>query len=1026
MKYAELHCISNFSFLRGASHPEELVARAKSLGYSALAITDECSLAGAVRAHVAAKQHELKLIIGSELRLSNGPDLVLLAADREGYGNLCELMTRARRAAKKGAYQLARADLASGLAGCLALLLPGVCQEPDALLESVYWLTERFCGRSWIAVELLRDAHDHARLAMLRRLSECTGVPLVAAGNVHMHVRSRRVLQDTLTAIRLACTIQQAGHALCANGEQHLRSRERLSDIYPEALLRESIHVAEQCSFSLNTIQYEYPEELVPRGETPTSWLRRLTEQGMRRRWPGGAPDKVREMLNHELDLIAELGYEPFFLTVHDLVQFARSRGILCQGRGSAANSAVCYCLGVTEVDPARMAMLFERFVSKERNEPPDIDVDFEHERREEVVQHIYRKYGRERAALAATVVTYRPRSAIRDVGKALGMELAQIDRIAKSLAWWDGREVVAERFRENGIDPESPVVKRLIVLTTMLQGFPRHLSQHVGGFVIANTKLSRLVPIENAAMPERTVIQWDKDDLEALGMLKVDVLALGMLTAIHRALDLVSEFRGRCLTIASVPAEDPRVYEMVQQADTVGVFQIESRAQMAMLPRLRPRTFYDLVIEVAIVRPGPIQGGMVHPYLRRRRGLEPITYPSQAVRSVLERTLGVPIFQEQVMQLAVVAAGFSPGEADRLRRAMAAWKRRGGLGPFEERLFSGMKTRGYSEKFARQIYKQIQGFGEYGFPESHSASFALLVYVSAWLKCHEPAAFCCALLNSQPMGFYAPAQLIQDAVRHGVEIRPVDIRRSGWDCSLERTQVGEPAIRLGFRMVKGFSQTSAERLVAARAYIDDAELPRLASEAQLNQRDLRLLAFSGSLKEVAGNRHQARWQVLGIESSPPLLAGNTFPEGTPMLPVPSEGQALVEDYAVFGFTLGPHPLALLRHHLERMRMVDARQLQSLEHGQPVRTSGLVVNRQRPSTASGVVFITLEDETGHINLVLWPWVTQKQRAQTLSARLLGVDGVVERDGDVIHVVAKRLEDHSHLLGRLTTKSRDFH
>ena len=743
MKYAELHCISNFSFLRGASHPEELVARAKSLGYSALAITDECSLAGAVRAHVAAKQHELKLIIGSELRLSNGPDLVLLAADREGYGNLCELMTRARRAAKKGAYQLARADLASGLAGCLALLLPGVCQEPDALLESVYWLTERFCGRSWIAVELLRDAHDHARLAMLRRLSECTGVPLVAAGNVHMHVRSRRVLQDTLTAIRLACTIQQAGHALCANGEQHLRSRERLSDIYPEALLRESIHVAEQCSFSLNTIQYEYPEELVPRGETPTSWLRRLTEQGMRRRWPGGAPDKVREMLNHELDLIAELGYEPFFLTVHDLVQFARSRGILCQGRGSAANSAVCYCLGVTEVDPARMAMLFERFVSKERNEPPDIDVDFEHERREEVVQHIYRKYGRERAALAATVVTYRPRSAIRDVGKALGMELAQIDRIAKSLAWWDGREVVAERFRENGIDPESPVVKRLIVLTTMLQGFPRHLSQHVGGFVIANTKLSRLVPIENAAMPERT-------------------------------------------------------------------------------------------------------------------------------------------------------------------------------------------------------------------------------------------------------------------------------------------QVGEPAIRLGFRMVKGFSQTSAERLVAARAYTDAAELPRLASEAQLNQRDLRLLAFSGSLKEVAGNRHQARWQVLGIESSPPLLAGNTFPEGTPMLPVPSEGQALVEDYAVFGFTLGPHPLALLRHHLERMRMVDARQLQSLEHGQPVRTSGLVVNRQRPSTASGVVFITLEDETGHINLVLWPWVTQKQRAQTLSARLLGVDGVVERDGDVIHVVAKRLEDHSHLLGRLTTKSRDFH
>jgi error-prone DNA polymerase len=1019
--YAELHCLSNFSFLRGASHPEELVARAHQLGYSALALTDECSFAGVVRAHGAAKECGLPLILGSEIRLADGPKLVLLATDREGYGNLSELITRGRRRGVKGRYVIAAQDLDQGLPGCLALLLPGA--EPD--LAQARWLAERFPARAWIAAELLSGPDDRARLAALHELGAVCALPLVAAGDVHMHLRSRRKLQDTLSAIRLGIPLAQCGHALYPNAERHLRLRLRLANLYPRELLAETLSIAARCRFSLDCLRYEYPEEIVPPGTTPSAYLRALTAAGLARRFPAGVPPKVHALVEHELALIAELGYEPYFLTVHDIVSFARSKNILCQGRGSAANSAVCYALGITEVDPARMSMLFERFVSRERNEPPDIDVDFEHQRREEVIQYIYVKYGRERAALAATVIRYRPKSAIRDCGKALGLELAQVERLAKSLAWWDRRQNLPGRLAEAGFDPHSPTVLRLLALVEALLGFPRHLSQHVGGFVIARGLLSRLVPIENAAMIDRSVIQWDKDDLDALGLLKVDVLALGMLSAIKRALGLVSRQTGTSMAMSDVPAEDPEVYAMMQQADTVGVFQIESRAQMSMLPRLKPKEFYDLVIEVAIVRPGPIQGGMVHPYLRRRQGLDPVSYPSDAVKAVLERTLGIPIFQEQVMQLAVVAAGFTPGEADHLRRSMAAWKRKGGLEHFEQRLIQGMGARGYAREFAERIYQQILGFGEYGFPESHSASFALLVYVSAWLKRHHPAAFLAALLNSQPMGFYAPSQLVQDARRHGVEVRPVDVLASDWECTLEPCAAAAPAVRLGLAMVKGLSEAAAERIVSARAG-GFSSVEELMRRAQLDRRELKCLAAANALERIAGHRRRAYWQVAGVDSARHLLSQATIHETTPQLSAPSEGEGLINDYASLGLTLGRHPLALLRPRLARMRLAAADEVRRLPHGASVRAAGIVVGRQRPDTSSGVVFVTLEDETGCLNVIVWRDLGERQRRELLSAQLMAVYGSVEREGEVVHVIARRLTDHSELLGRLATSSRDFH
>jgi len=1033
--YAELHCLSNFSFLRGASHAEELVAQARELGYTALAITDECSLAGVVRAHTAAKKvGGLKLLIGAEFSLDCGLRLVIIARNRAGYGRLSRLITRGRRKAQKGSYRLDRADveefLAAGAApreaeevaaGTLALWLPPLATDTA---QQGAWIARNFARRAWLAVELVRDGRDRQRLAAARALGEQYGLPLCAAGDVHMHVRERRRLQDALTAVRHKVTVAGAGERLFPNGERHLRPRERLARLYPPELLAETVKIAALADFSLDELRYEYPRELVPAGETPASHLRKLTGAGAQKRWPAGVPGNMRDKIDYELALISELGYESYFLTVHDIVSEARRLSILCQGRGSAANSVVCYCLGVTEVDPSRGELLMERFISRERNEPPDIDIDFEHERREEVIQYIYRKYGRDRTALTATVISYRPRSALRDMARAMGLDTVQAERLSGAMQWWD-TAVDADRIREAGFDPASPQLKLLLQLVSELLGFPRHLSQHVGGFVISQGLLEELVPIENAAMEDRTVIEWDKDDLDDLGLLKVDVLGLGMLSALRRGLELVAGFRRKPFGLADIPREDPRVYEMISRADTIGVFQVESRAQMSMLPRLAPRKFYDLVIEVAIVRPGPIQGGMVHPYLRRRQGLEPVTYPSDAVRGVLERTLGVPIFQEQVMQLAIVAAGFTPGEADQLRRSMAAWKRRGGLGHFERRLIEGMRARGYDDGFARQIFSQIQGFGEYGFPESHAASFALLVYSSAWLKRHEPAAFTCALLNSQPMGFYAPAQLVRDARVHDVEVCPVSVCASDWDCTLERRADDEPALRLGLRMVKGLSKESALRIETARAAAPFTSVQDLTLRAALGRRDLEALAEASALRELSGNRHLTFWQVAGTEQELPLAPVPRAPEGTPLLAPPTEGQNIAADYRSQGLTLGRHPLALLREELAAAHIVTAAQLAELPHGRVVRVAGIVTARQRPQSAGGVMFVTLEDETGYVNLILWERVWSGARRIASNSRLLEVHGLLQKEGLVTHVVARRLVDRTPMLGTVVTQSRDF-
>jgi len=1027
--YAELHALSNFTFLRGASHPEELVERAHALGYRALALTDECSMAGMVRAHVRAKAVGLHLVAGSEATLGDGTRMVLLAPDLEAWAVLCGLVTRGRRRSPKGEYSLGRTDIEALPRGCLALLLPrvpgpGRLDDEATALCDARWFAGVFGDDGWLAFEPRRDGLDEARLAQCRRIAAAVGLKLLASGNVHMHHPARRPLQDVLTAIRLGVPVEQAGLALHPSGEWYLKPPDQIARHLPADLVRETVAAAARCSFSLDELRYEYPREFVPRGRTPYHHLRRLTAAGMRRRFGRLVPGAVRELLIKELALIRELAYEAYFLTVHDIVEFARSRGILCQGRGSAANSAVCYCLGITEVDPSRMDLLFERFISRERNEPPDIDVDFEHERREEVIQYIYRKYGRDHAALTATVISYRPKSAVRDVGKALGLGAHQLDNLASNLTWWDGNRLPPERIREAGLDPGNPVVRRLLRLAGEIIGFPRHLSQHTGGFVISHAPLHTLVPVENAAMAERTVIQWDKDDIDALGLLKVDCLGLGMLSAIRRCLALVGETAGTSPALADIPPEDPATYDMICRADTIGVFQVESRAQMAMLPRLRPRDFYDLVIEVAIVRPGPIQGDMVHPYLKRRQGLEPIAYPSEAVRRVLERTLGIPIFQEQVIKLATVAAGFTPGEADALRRSMAAWRRRGGLEHFHDKLVRGMRERGYDADFAERIYQQILGFGEYGFPESHAAGFALLVYASAWLKCHHPAAFTCALLNSQPMGFYAPSQLVQDAVRHGVEVRPVDVNASAVDCTLEPSS-GGPALRLGLRMVRSLSREGTERLVAARTQQAFDSARDLARRAGLDRGDRNALAAAGALDGLSRHRRRAAWDLSGAPPALPLLADAWPDEPAPMLRPPTVGEAVRDDYASTGLTLGPHPLALVRGELDRRRIRSARRIARTPHGTRVRVAGIVTCRQRPSSASNVVFVTLEDETGYVNLVVWKHVAERDRRALVSARLMAAFGEVQREGEVIHVIVRQLRDMSGLLGALTTRSRDF-
>ncbi len=1019
--YAELHCLSHFSFGRGASSARELFERARHNGYSALAITDECTLAGIVRALEASRETGLALIVGTELTLDDGLRLVLLAEDQAGYTAICKLITQGRRRAAKGGYSLSRDDLADGLPGTLVLWMPGAAATPGR--EQGEWLHARFAGRLWLAVELHRGPDDATRLATLLALADGLGIPAVASGDVHMHVRSRRVVQDTLTAIRQHCTVHEAGAHLFPNGERHLRSRAALAAIHPRELLDESVRIAGRCHFRLDQLKYEYPRELVPEGHTATTWLRELTGIGMRWRWPDGVPPKVAQQIEHELRLVAELEYEAFFLTVHDIVQYARSQGILCQGRGSAANSAVCFALGITEVDPARMNMLFERFISKERNEPPDIDVDFEHERREEVIQYLYRKYGRERTALAATVICYRAKSAVRDVARALGLPLDQVDQLARVFSWWDGEDPLDERLRERGFDPDSPVLRRVLAVTRELLDAPRHLSQHTGGFVISEQPLHHLVPVENAAMPDRTIIQWDKDDLETLGLLKVDCLALGMLTCVSKCLALLKAHAGLDLTPATIPPDDAPTYAMIQAADTVGVFQIESRAQMSMLPRMKPANYYDLVIEVALVRPGPIQGKMVHPFLRRRQQLEPVVYPSEALRAVFERTLGVPLFQEQVMQLAIVAAGFSPGEADQLRRSMAAWKRRGGLEYFRGRVLGGMAERGYTTEFAEQVFEQIKGFGSYGFPESHAASFALIVYVSCWLKRHHPAAFTCAMLNSQPLGFYSPDQLVQDARRHGIAIRPVDVRSSDWDCTLEGDAL-RLGLRLGLRQIGGLREDTARRVVAARARHAFADVADLCERAMLDDRDQALLADAGALKGLAGHRHRARWAVEGVEKQLPLFGA--VREAAVQLLVPTAHDDMQADYASIGLTLGRHPLSMLRTALAARRCRRSREFARLAHGTPVRLAGLVTLRQRPETASGVTFVTLEDEDGLVNVVVWHELGERQRRVLLESRLLAVQGRVESAEGVRHLIASDLRDWTPLLGGLAyRKSQDF-
>ncbi len=1026
-EYFELRCLTNFSFLRGASRPEELVARAKQLGYRGLAITDECTMAGIVRAHVAAKEHGLPLLVGSQflVRCDAPFTLVVLACSLEGYGNLCEFITKLRRAAPKGTYELTLDNIdPDELRECVVIASPERSSTSAQIETIARWLLANFTGRCWLGVDLLRTLDDEMWLHRLRLASELTAIHLVASGDVHMHVRSRKPLQDVLTATRVNKPLTECGFELQENSERHLRTRLRLAQTFPGDLLEETLRVAERCAFSLDELSYQYPAEVIPAGETSTSYLRKLTYEGAGRRWPRGMPAKVQLQIEHELELIRELKYEHYFLTVADIVRFAQSQHILCQGRGSAANSVVCFCIGVTEVDPARMSTLFERFISKERNEPPDIDIDFEHQRREEVIQYLYQRYGRERAALTAVVISYRPKSAIRDVGKALGFDPEVLDALASNHVWWDGRQVQEARLIEVGLDPASLSVRQLMELTAQVMGFPRHMSQHPGGFVLTKGLLTRMVPVQNASMEERTIIDWDKDDIEAMGLLKVDVLALGMLSAIRRTLEFVSMTKGYVFEMQDIPAEDPVTYDMICKADTVGVFQIESRAQMSMLPRLRPRCFYDLVIEVALVRPGPIQGGSVHPFLARRQGKEPVSYPSEALKVALERTLGVPIFQEQVMQISILAAGFTPGEADGLRRAMAAWKRTDGLAKYYDKIVQGMAERGYSREFAEDIFKQIHGFSEYGFPESHAASFALLVYASCWLKCHHPTEFLAAMLNSAPLGFYSASQLVQDAQRHGVVVRQVDVSFSDYDCTLEELP-RKPVVRLGLRQISKISAASAQRIVEARleAPFDSAE--DLARRAVLEQHEMRLLAGADALASLSGHRRQQVWDASALRRPPKLLHEAPVEEAFLELEAAAEGEEVMHDYFTTGLTLRSHPLALLRPQLAALRLRTAAELDELPNGRLVRYCGIVTLRQQPDSANGTVFISLEDETGVVQVIVWKRLREQQRSEVLRARLMAVYGTWQREGDVKNLIAGRLADMSELLNDLPTTSRDF-
>ena len=1089
--YSELHCKTNYSFLTGASHADELVGRAIELGYRALAVTDENTLAGVVRAYGAAreatgnphpgrpdflthppgepaspdqpashgchleKSPSLKLIIGAEIIPNDAPPVVLWATDRKSYGNLSRLITVGRRRAPKGECWLSLADVINHSEGLIAGVVPyfrGDRRRTDHIDQthpSFEWFDtkkgtdkyseawriyrEVFGDRGYLLAALFRGVDDRWRIEQLKQLSQTTDLPLVASGDVLYHVPARLPLHDVLTATKHRTTVASSGDMLIPNAHRHLQSveaRKRAFAAIPEAISRTG-EIVDRCQFCLSQLRYEYPEELAPAGKTSIEHLGELTRAGASNRYPGGVPANVQRQINHELKLIDELRYEAYFLTVWDLVRFARSRGILCQGRGSAANSAVCYCLGVTSVDPDTTDLLFERFISKERNEAPDIDVDFEHERREEVLQYLYRKYGRDRAGLAATVITYRVRSAVRDVGKALGLSLDRVDALAKHVEGYASEADLTGKMKDVGIDPQSDVGAQMAYLVNDLLGFPRHLSQHVGGMVITQGKLDELVPIENAAMDERTVIQWDKDDLEELGLLKVDCLCLGMLSAIRKCFHMVEQHWGRHCTLANIPNEDPKVYDMICAADTVGVFQIESRGQMSMLPRLKPRCWYDLVIEVAIVRPGPIQGNMVHPYLRRRNGEEPVVYPNEEIKAVLHRTLGVPIFQEQAMKLAVVAAGFTPGEADQLRRAMGKWRKTGVIQQFHDKLMEGMKRRGLTKEFAEQVFRQISGFGEYGFPESHAASFAKLVYVSAWLKHYYPAAFCAAIINSLPMGFYAPAQLVADARKHGVNVLPVDVNYSNWDCTIENGSTEAPGrdLRLGLRMIGGLRATAAEIIESTRQAGDFTSVSEFTRRTRLGQSVITQLSNADAFGSLNQDRRAALWQALGQEKKPkdqPLFAGlDAGDDDTFALPKLEVQDQVTEDYRSIGLSLKAHPLSFYRGLLDRVRVTTCQGLVDKQNNQHLRVAGLVILRQRPSTAKGITFVTLEDETGTANLVVKQNIWQRYYRIARRSPAWIAHGKLEKKSGVIHVVVNRIEDMSGRLKELQVKSRDF-
>ena len=1023
--YAELHALSAFSFQRSVASPQALVAQAHALGYQAIAITDEVSLAGVVRAHEATREHGIDLVIGSECPWQStelpGPiRLVLLVASHTGYGHLCELISRARGRAPKGQYQLLADDFDLDLSGLLAIWKPDLALDTTTLDATARWLKHRWGDSLWLGATRTLQSHDSTWFDALASLSRTHALPVVACGDVRMVKRTDQPLLDVAWALAQHCCVQSLGLQASSNAEQHLRPIHALEKIYPKAWLDESLAVAQRCQFSLSELSYQYPKELVPDHLTPSEHLRQLTEHGLKERYGDKPPPSVRQLIEHELKLIEQMQVEAFFLTVHDLVCFAKARGILCQGRGSAANSAVCYCLRITEVDPAKQSLLFERFLSKERDEPPDIDVDFEHERREEVLQYIYQKYSRNRAALAATVITYRPKSALKDVGRALGFEASILQQLTRSLTWWDKPDAWPERLRACGLDPDDHLSQMLLRLARELIGLPRHLSQHVGGMVISDQPLHHLVPIENAAMDDRTIIQWDKDDLETLGLLKVDCLALGMLTVLRKAMHSIDP----SMTLADIPKEDSATYDMLCKADAIGVFQVESRAQMAMLPRLKPRSFYDLVIEIAIVRPGPIQGDMVHPYLQRRQNPDHIRYPNQALAKVLKRTLGVPIFQEQVMQIAMVAAGFSAGQADQLRRAMAAWKRRGGLGAFRDELIEGMCRNGHSIAFAEKLYSQIEGFGDYGFPESHAASFALLTYFSAWLKCHHPAEFACALLNSQPMGFYAPAQIIADAQRHGVVFKSLCIHRSLWDCQVSPSP-GQPLrIHLGFNQAKGLSSSAIAALVEQRHHRPFHSIDDLVQRVGLNQRQLQALTESGALDTFTHDRRQAHWQSLASRRQDDLLGQAPLHESAAKLTSTPQTQLMLEDYSAYGYSLDQHPIAWLRPRLPGA-CLPAAQLNDLAAAhRTVDVVGLVTHRQRPSTASGVVFVSMEDETGLINVIVWPKVAARYHATLLQSQIIRIRGQRQQKHGSVHIIAQALVSQDALLAKLMASEPD--